>query len=136
RLAAAICANQAVAVALAELDGNVLEQRLGAELHRDVCGGKHWMKNPLKNFRERPSGCQSAATRQNRAFYHRPGARGRASDPLSPLAADSTRGLQAGADRDAFRRFGGQGLRPRSRLEQCATDTEAAGASLHELAHV
>src|SRR5690606_22513275 len=31
-------ADQAVAVAVAELDGNVFEQRLGAELHGDVCG--------------------------------------------------------------------------------------------------
>jgi len=37
--AAAIGADQAVAIAIAELDGNVLEQRLGAELHGDVCGG-------------------------------------------------------------------------------------------------
>src|SRR5690606_39389833 len=32
-------ADQAVAVAVAELDGDVFEQRLGAELHRDVGGG-------------------------------------------------------------------------------------------------
>lgn len=36
RLAATVGADQAVAVAVAELDGNVLEQRLGAELHGDV----------------------------------------------------------------------------------------------------
>ncbi|MCY1356831.1 hypothetical protein D9M69_432950 [compost metagenome] len=39
RLAAAVGADQAVAVAVAELDGDVFEQRLGAELHGDVCGG-------------------------------------------------------------------------------------------------
>jgi len=38
RLAAAVGADQAVAVAAAELDGNVFEQRLGAELHGDVSG--------------------------------------------------------------------------------------------------
>ena len=36
RLAAAVGADQAVAIAVAELDRDVLEQRLGAELHRDV----------------------------------------------------------------------------------------------------
>ncbi|MND96006.1 hypothetical protein D3C80_882780 [compost metagenome] len=41
RLAAAIGADQAVAVAVAEFDGNVLEQRLGAELHGDIGGGDH-----------------------------------------------------------------------------------------------
>ncbi|MNN41380.1 hypothetical protein D3C81_1554970 [compost metagenome] len=41
RLAATVGADQAVAVAVAELDGNVLEQRLGAELHGDVSGGNH-----------------------------------------------------------------------------------------------
>ncbi len=40
-LAAAVRADQAVAVALAELDRDILEQRLGAELHGDVCGRKH-----------------------------------------------------------------------------------------------
>ncbi len=39
RLAAAIGADQAVAVATAEFDGNVFEQRLGTELHGDVGGG-------------------------------------------------------------------------------------------------
>ena len=39
RLAATVGADQAVAVAVAELDGNVLEQRLGAELHGDIRGG-------------------------------------------------------------------------------------------------
>ena len=39
--AAAVGADQAVAVAVAEFDGNVFKQRLGAELHRDVSGGKH-----------------------------------------------------------------------------------------------
>jgi hypothetical protein len=34
-------ADQAVAVALAELDGDVFEQGLGPELHGDVVGGKH-----------------------------------------------------------------------------------------------
>ncbi|MCY1405548.1 hypothetical protein D9M71_207880 [compost metagenome] len=41
RLAAAVGTDQAVAVAVAELDGNVLEQRLGAELHGDVGGRDH-----------------------------------------------------------------------------------------------
>ncbi len=36
RLAAAVGADQAVAIAVAELDRDVLEQGLGAELHRDV----------------------------------------------------------------------------------------------------
>ncbi len=40
-LAATVRADQAVAVALAELDRDILEQRLGAELHGDVCGRKH-----------------------------------------------------------------------------------------------
>src|SRR5450830_1375653 len=39
RLAATIGADQAIAVAVAELDGNVFKQRLRAELHRDVCCG-------------------------------------------------------------------------------------------------
>ena len=39
RLAATIGADQAVAVAVVEFDGNVFEQRLGAELHGDVSGG-------------------------------------------------------------------------------------------------
>ena len=38
-LAAAVRADQAVAIALTELDGNVFEERLGAELHGDVGGG-------------------------------------------------------------------------------------------------
>ena len=36
RLAAAVGADQAIAIAVAELDGNVFEQRLCAELHGDV----------------------------------------------------------------------------------------------------
>ncbi|WP_273685699.1 hypothetical protein, partial [Pseudomonas aeruginosa] len=39
RLAATVGADQAVAVAVADLDGKVLEQRLGAELHGDIRGG-------------------------------------------------------------------------------------------------
>ncbi|MNE08245.1 hypothetical protein D3C80_1008910 [compost metagenome] len=39
RLAAAVGADQAVAVAVVELDRDVLEQGLGAELHGDVSGG-------------------------------------------------------------------------------------------------
>ncbi len=39
RLATAVGADQAVAVAVVELDGNILEQRLGAELHGDIGGG-------------------------------------------------------------------------------------------------
>ncbi len=39
RLAATVGADQAVAVAVVEFDGNVFEQRLGAELHGDVGGG-------------------------------------------------------------------------------------------------
>ena len=35
-LAAAVGADQAVAVAVAEFDGDVFKQRLGAELHGDV----------------------------------------------------------------------------------------------------
>ncbi|MNN48907.1 hypothetical protein D3C81_1634080 [compost metagenome] len=38
RLAATVGADQAVAVAVVEFDGNVFEQRLGAELHGDVSG--------------------------------------------------------------------------------------------------
>ena len=38
---AAVCADQTIAVAVAEFDGHVLEQGLGPELHGDVCGGKH-----------------------------------------------------------------------------------------------
>ena len=34
-------ADQAVTIAFAKLDGDVFKQRLGAELHRDVSGGKH-----------------------------------------------------------------------------------------------
>ena len=51
-LAAAVGADQAVAVAIAEFDGNVFEQRLGAELHGNIgCGNqnlrpKKWSKNP------------------------------------------------------------------------------------------
>ena len=41
RFAAAVGTDQAVAIAIAELDGNVLKQRLGAELHRDICSRKH-----------------------------------------------------------------------------------------------
>ncbi len=41
RLAAAVRADQAVAVAAGKLDGNVFEQRLGAELHGDICGRDH-----------------------------------------------------------------------------------------------
>ena len=40
-LAATVGADQAITVAFAELDGNVFKQRLGAELHRDIGGGKH-----------------------------------------------------------------------------------------------
>ena len=40
-LAAAVGADQAVTVAVAEFDGDVFKQRLGAELHGDICGGKH-----------------------------------------------------------------------------------------------
>ncbi|MNN75023.1 hypothetical protein D3C81_1912880 [compost metagenome] len=39
RLAATVGADQAVAVAVVEFDGNVFEQRLGAELHGDISGG-------------------------------------------------------------------------------------------------
>ena len=41
RLAAAVGADQAVAIAAAELDGDVLEQGLGPELHRDIGGNQH-----------------------------------------------------------------------------------------------
>ena len=41
RLAAAVGTDQAVAVAVAEFDGDVFEQRLGAKLHGDVGGGDH-----------------------------------------------------------------------------------------------
>ena len=41
RLAAAVGADQAVAVAVAKFDGDVFEQRLGAKLHGDVGGGDH-----------------------------------------------------------------------------------------------
>ena len=40
-LAAAVGADQAVAVAVAEFDGDVFKQGLGPELHGDICGGKH-----------------------------------------------------------------------------------------------
>ena len=39
--AAAVGTDQAVAVAVAEFDGHVFEQRLGAKLHGDVGGGDH-----------------------------------------------------------------------------------------------
>ena len=45
RLAAAVGADQTVAIAIAELDRNVFKQRLGAELHRDIGGGQQ--KRPL-----------------------------------------------------------------------------------------
>eukprot|EP01133_Synstelium_polycarpum_P022954 gene22953-biopygen19479 len=38
RLAAAVRADQAIAVAVAELDGDILKQWLGAKLHRNICG--------------------------------------------------------------------------------------------------
>ncbi len=38
-LAAAVGADQAIAVAVTELDGDILEQWLGAKLHGDVCCG-------------------------------------------------------------------------------------------------
>lgn len=41
RLAAAVRADQPVAVAIPELDRDVLEQGLGPELHRDIGGRKH-----------------------------------------------------------------------------------------------
>ena len=41
RLAAAVGADQAIAIAIGELDGDVFEQRLGAELNGDVGGGEH-----------------------------------------------------------------------------------------------
>ena len=41
-LPAAVGADQAVAVAFAELDGDVLEQGLGPELHGDVGRDEHW----------------------------------------------------------------------------------------------
>ena len=41
RLAATIGADEAVTVAVAELDGNVFEQGLGAKLHGDVCCADH-----------------------------------------------------------------------------------------------
>ena len=41
RLAAAVRADQAVAIAVAELDADVLEQGLRPELHGDVGGGQH-----------------------------------------------------------------------------------------------
>ena len=40
-LATAVGADQPVAVAVAELDGDVLEQRLGFELDREIGRGKH-----------------------------------------------------------------------------------------------
>jgi hypothetical protein len=43
RLAAAVGADQAVAVSAAELDGDVLEQGLGPELHGNAGGDNHWM---------------------------------------------------------------------------------------------
>ncbi len=45
RLAATVGADQAVAIAVAELDRDVLEQGLGAELHRDV--GRGEQENPV-----------------------------------------------------------------------------------------
>jgi hypothetical protein len=41
-LAAAVGADQAIAVAVAELDRDVFEQRLGAELHGDVVADEHF----------------------------------------------------------------------------------------------
>ena len=38
RLAAAVRADQAIAVAVAEFDGDILKQWLGAKLHRNICG--------------------------------------------------------------------------------------------------
>jgi hypothetical protein len=46
RLAAAVRADQAIAVAVGELDGDVLEQRLGAELNRNIRSSKHF--RPIK----------------------------------------------------------------------------------------
>ena len=40
-LPAAVGADQAIAVAFAKLDGDVLEQGLGPELHGDVGGDEH-----------------------------------------------------------------------------------------------
>ena len=52
-LARAVGADEAVAVAIAELDADVLEQGLGAELDGEVVGGDHggggkkWSQNNL-----------------------------------------------------------------------------------------
>jgi hypothetical protein len=40
-LAAAVGADQAIAVAVTEFDGDIFKQRLGAELHRDVGSAEH-----------------------------------------------------------------------------------------------
>ena len=46
--AATVRADQAVAVAVAELDGDIFKQGLCPELHGDVCGGKHAKPNSGK----------------------------------------------------------------------------------------
>src|SRR5690606_5652387 len=51
-LAAAVGADQAITVAVTELDGNVLEQRLGAELHGDVVGGNQEADSLLTEWRK------------------------------------------------------------------------------------
>ena len=50
-LAAAVGADQAVAVAVAELDGDVLEQRLGPELHGDVGGGNQELSSIINKLK-------------------------------------------------------------------------------------
>ena len=47
RLAGAVGADQAIAIAVRELDGNLLEQRLAAELDGDVGGREHRVSNSI-----------------------------------------------------------------------------------------
>jgi hypothetical protein len=58
RLAAAVGADQAIAVAVAELDVDVLEQRLGGKLQGDAGSGKHgesWNASKAAHFTTAPA---------------------------------------------------------------------------------
>jgi hypothetical protein len=70
RLAAPIGADQAVPIAVPELDGDVFDQRLCPELERDVGGSEHGVSRCLVSAARRMAICAAKRrnAQENRAF--------------------------------------------------------------------
>ena len=89
RLAAAVGADQAVAVAAAELDGDVLEQGLGPELHGDAGGDDHGIPGKSRQKQKsRPQPALVKAQERGRIIPWTPPSRGRSrSEPSNKKGA-------------------------------------------------